>query len=154
MDFFHVHYCNENRQNHPTQKPEGLIERMVLASSDEADLIVDPFAGSGTTLRVCQQLKRKCLGIELNPEYVEMIKQRLKKPCLGFDSIDSRMERVPKDLNDKKIREAYLSNHIKWFLGNHNGSVSNFMSTVKKMYGDEPSHSSDNELRQRSLFDS
>ncbi|QTA87521.1 site-specific DNA-methyltransferase [Desulfonema magnum] len=127
---------------------------MVLASSDEADLIVDPFAGSGTTLRVCQQLKRKCLGIELNPEYVEMIKQRLKKPCLGFDSIDSRMERVPKDLNDKKIREAYLSNHIKWFLGNHNGSVSNFMSTVKKMYGDEPSHSSDNELRQRSLFDS
>jgi len=53
--FSHVHYCNENRQNHPTQKPEGLIERMVLASSDEGDFVLDPFSGSGTTLRVCHR---------------------------------------------------------------------------------------------------
>ncbi len=46
--FSHVHYCNENRQDHPTQKPEGLIERMVLASSNEDDTVLDPFAGSGT----------------------------------------------------------------------------------------------------------
>lgn len=71
-EFSHVHYCNSNRQSHPTQKPEGIIERMVLASSNEGDLILDPFSGSGTTLRICQQLQRNCIGIEINPEYVEM----------------------------------------------------------------------------------
>jgi site-specific DNA-methyltransferase (adenine-specific) len=76
--FSQVHYCNQKRQNHPTQKPEGLIERMVLASSDEGDLVLDPFAGSGTTLRVCQQLKRKGIGIEINPEYVLMTEERFK----------------------------------------------------------------------------
>jgi site-specific DNA-methyltransferase (adenine-specific) len=61
--FSHVHYCNADRQAHPTQKPEALIERMILASSEENDVIVDPFSGSGTTLRICQQLNRNCIGI-------------------------------------------------------------------------------------------
>ena len=75
--FSHVHYSNPERQNHPTQKPEALIERMVLASTDAGDLVVDPFAGSGTTLRVCQVLERSAVGIELNPEYVDLIERRL-----------------------------------------------------------------------------
>ena len=58
-EFSHVHYSSPERQNHPTQKPEALIERMVLASSDELDCVLDPFCGSGTTLRVCQQLNPK-----------------------------------------------------------------------------------------------
>jgi len=99
--FSHVHYSNPERENHPTQKPEALIERMVLASSDEGDYVVDPFAGSGTTLRVCQQLQRKCDGIEINPEYIFLIKNRLNKNFEGFDSIDPRMERVPRDLPEK-----------------------------------------------------
>ncbi len=96
--FSHVHYSNPERENHPTQKPEALIARMVLASSDEHDYIVDPFTGSGTTLRVCQQLKRRCDGIEINPEYISLIKNRLNKTFEGFDSIDPKMERVPRDL--------------------------------------------------------
>src|SRR5690606_15241138 len=114
----HIHYCQDNRQEHPTQKPEGLIERMVLASTREGDLVVDPFSGSGTTLRVCQQLNRNCIGIELNSEYVEMTKKRLASPFNGFDSIDPRMERVPNDLNDDAIRNEYFKNHIEWFLKN------------------------------------
>lgn len=43
-----MHYCNKNRMKHPTQKPEGLYERMILASSDEGDVVLDPFLGSGT----------------------------------------------------------------------------------------------------------
>ena len=62
----HIHYCQKNRQPHPTQKPEALIERMVLASSNEGDCVLDPFCGSGTTLRVCQQLNRNAIGIEIN----------------------------------------------------------------------------------------
>ncbi len=134
--FSHVHYCHPNRKDHPTQKPEGLIERMVLASSREGDSILDPFSGSGTTLRVCQQLDRNCVGIELNPQYVEMAKERLGQPFSGFDSIDPRMERVPLDLRDKNIRSDYLKNHIHWFLSNHENSLETFGKVVKEMYDD------------------
>jgi len=100
--FSHIHYSNPERENHPTQKPEALIERMILASSDEGDLILDPFAGSGTTLRVCQVLNRNCIGFELNPDYVDMIEKRLSKDFFGFDSIDERINRRPIDLPEDK----------------------------------------------------
>ncbi len=134
-EFSHIHYCQDNRQEHPTQKPEGLIERMVLASSNEGDLILDPFSGSGTTLRVCQQLNRNCIGIELNEDYVQMTMNRLSEKFSGFDSIDPRMERVPNDLNDEKIREEYLANHLNWFFKNHNGAKEVFLEEVEKKYG-------------------
>ncbi|MBR1857866.1 MAG: site-specific DNA-methyltransferase [Selenomonadaceae bacterium] len=116
--FSHIHYCNTNRKKHPTQKPEALFERMILASSNINDNILDPFAGSGTTLRVCQQLKRNCIGIEINPEYIIMINERLAEPFQGFDSIDERMKRLPHDLNNSEIRAQYIKNHIDWFLKN------------------------------------
>lgn len=107
-EFSHVHYSNPERENHPTQKPEGIIERILLASSSENDIVLDPFAGSGTTLRVAQQLNRRCLGFELNPDYVDMIKRRLEKPFDGFDSVDPRMSRKPKDLpEDRKTTDGH-----------------------------------------------
>ncbi|RKZ76496.1 MAG: site-specific DNA-methyltransferase [Gammaproteobacteria bacterium] len=133
--FSHVHYCNENRQKHPTQKPEGLIERMILASSDKGEQIFDPFSGSGTTVRVCQQLERNATGFELNPDYVRMTKERLAQPFNGFDSIDPRMKRVPNDLNDFEMRENYLKNHIEWFLKNHPSAIEKFQEEVKRKYG-------------------
>ncbi|MBF0211855.1 MAG: site-specific DNA-methyltransferase [Desulfamplus sp.] len=149
--FSHVHYCNVNRQKHPTQKPEGLAERMVLASSNEDDFVLDPFSGSGTTLRVCQQLSRNCIGFELNQEFVKMTEERLSKPFSGFDSIDERMERVPLDLRDDKIREKYLVNHVKWFLKHHNGSADKFKESVKNIYGLKPP-SIKNKFNEVSLF--
>jgi site-specific DNA-methyltransferase (adenine-specific) len=134
-EFSHVHYCQENRQNHPTQKPEGLIERMVLASSNSNDTILDPFSGSGTTLRVCQQLNRNCIGFELNPDYIKMTHERLAKPFLGFDGIDPRMERVPFDLRNDLLRNEYLDNHIHWFLKNHPQSIERYHNEVKNLYG-------------------
>ncbi len=136
-EFSHVHYCNENRQAHPTQKPEGLIERMVLASSNEGDTVLDPFSGSGTTLRVCQQLSRSGIGIEINPDYVEATKQRLAKDFKGFDSVDPRMERVPFDLRKKDYRDAYLENHKVWFLKNHENAAEKFEDSVSVLYGHE-----------------
>ena len=135
--FSHVHYSNPNRQNHPTQKPEGVIERIVLASSNKGDIVLDPFSGSGTTLRVCQQLGRKAIGFELNPEYVAMTEQRLSEPFSGFDSVDPRMERVPNDLRREDIRKEYLQNHIKWFLKNHESAIEIFKKSVKEKYGDD-----------------
>lgn len=143
-EFSHVHYCNGNRQNHPTQKPEGLIERMVLASSNVGDYVLDPFSGSGTTLRVCQQLDRNCIGIEINPEYVKMTEERLQAEFNGFDSIDPRMERVPFDLRNQSIREQYLDNHKRWFLKNHQNAIQEFEESVGKLYGGKYS---DNHMR-------
>lgn len=100
--FSHVHYSNPEREKHPTQKPESLIERIILASSEENDSVLDPFLGSGTTARVCQQLNRNCVGIELNPEFVEMTENRLKKIFEGFDSFDPRATRKSKDLPEDK----------------------------------------------------
>lgn len=150
--FSHVHYSNPNRQNHPTQKPEGLIERMILASSDKGDTVLDPFSGSGTTLRVCRQLERKGVGFELNPEYVEMTKARLAEPFNGFDSVDPRMERVPNDLRKSEIRDEYLANHINWFLKNHENAIDVFTKAVKEKYGVVPEAKGESKSKQDELF--
>lgn len=133
-EFSHIHYCNKNRKLHPTQKPEALFERMVLASSNKDDLVLDPFIGSGTMLRVCQQTNRKGIGIEINPEYIDMIKIRLAEPFTGFDSIDDRMKRIPNDLNDNDYRRDYINNHIKWFLNNHSDSINDFFEEINHKY--------------------
>jgi site-specific DNA-methyltransferase (adenine-specific) len=129
-EFSHIHYCQNNRKNHPTQKPEALFERMILASTDENDCVLDPFSGSGTSIRVAQQLNRNCINIEINPEYAQMIRERIAQPFNGFDSIDNRMIRIPNDLNDEKTREDYLQNHKKWFLKNHNNMILDFNSEI------------------------
>jgi site-specific DNA-methyltransferase (adenine-specific) len=64
------------RLDHPTQKPEEIIRRILLAASGEGDWVLDPFAGSGTTLVACQALNRNCLGIELDDAYFEMARAR------------------------------------------------------------------------------
>ena len=133
-EFSHVHYCNQNRQSHPTQKPEGLIERMVLASSNNGDTVVDPFVGSGTSARVCQQLNRNFIGFDNNLDYITMARERLQQSFAGFDSIDTRMYRTPNDLNDVAYREEYIKNHIKWFLHNHENMVERFLLDVKSKY--------------------
>ncbi len=62
---------------HPTQKPEELIRKFVLASSNEGDLIVDPFSGSGTTLVVAEQLGRKWLGCDIDEQYNQWAVERI-----------------------------------------------------------------------------
>ena len=134
-EFSHMHYCSQNRKKHPTQKPEGLFERMILASSDEGDTVLDPFVGSGTLARVCQQTGRKAIGIDINPAYIDLSRERLREPFHGFDSMDERMKRVPNDLRDAAFREEYIQNHIKWFLKNHPDAVNEFIAEVGEKYG-------------------
>jgi len=100
--FSHVHYCSKERQNHPTQKPEALIERMILASSNENEIILDPFVGSGTTCRVAKILNRNFIGIDINSEYIELAKKRLDEPFTSFDSIDKRGTRISLDLKQEQ----------------------------------------------------
>ena len=62
---------------HPTQKPEYLYERIMLASTQKNDLILDPFLGSGTTAVVGKKLERRVIGIDSESEYLELAKQRV-----------------------------------------------------------------------------
>ena len=61
------------------QKPERLIERIVTASSNEGDLVLDPFAGTGTTLAVCEKLNRRFIGFEKDSSLVEVANKRLEE---------------------------------------------------------------------------
>lgn len=62
---------------HPTQKPERLVERILLAGSARGDLVVDPFLGSGTSAVVARRMGRRFLGCDLNPDYVRLALKRL-----------------------------------------------------------------------------
>ena len=86
--------CNgmEEKTPHPTQKPEDLLRKLILASSNEHNLVLDPFSGSGTTLVVAEQLGRRWLGCDLSHEYSEWAIERLenttrksKKEWIAFD---------------------------------------------------------------------
>ena len=70
---------NDHSRSHPTQKPEALLYRVLLASSKKGDLIVDPFLGTGTTAVVAKKLQRHFIGIDQNNKYIQIAKTRLKK---------------------------------------------------------------------------
>ncbi len=76
-DFSRVRFKMDEYENHPTQKPEALLERIILASSNVGDVVLDPFGGTFTTLAVANRLNRYGIGIEINPEYYEIGLRRL-----------------------------------------------------------------------------
>jgi len=75
---------------HPTQKPEKLLAKLILASSEPGDIVFDPFAGSGSTLVTAKKLGRRYVGIEQNPQYCAWSEKRLElaekdKSIQGFE---------------------------------------------------------------------
>ena len=86
---------------HPTQKPEALLHRVLLASTDADDIVLDPFLGTGTTAVVAKRLHRNWIGIERHPAYVEAALARIsaerRAPKSGIDTTRSRRDvrRVP-----------------------------------------------------------
>jgi site-specific DNA-methyltransferase (adenine-specific) len=89
--------CNgmEEKTPHPTQKPEELIRRLMLASSNENDMILDPFSGSGTSLVVAEQMNRKWFGCEICSEYnqwavtrIDNVVSKTKEEWINFDRIN------------------------------------------------------------------
>ena len=65
------------RALHPTQKPKEMLKRIILASSEENDIVLDPFLGTGTTIVVAQQYNRRWIGIENDDVYVKVAKKRM-----------------------------------------------------------------------------
>ena len=76
-EFSRVRYRMDEYEDHPTQKPIALLERIIKASSSEDDLVLDPFSGTFTTSFVAKQLNRRSIGIELQEDYVKIGLRRL-----------------------------------------------------------------------------
>lgn len=75
---------------HPTMKPVPLIARLIKNSTKKGDIVLDPFGGSGTTLITCEQLKRKCAMVELDPHYCDVIIDRWEKLTGGTAQLIKR----------------------------------------------------------------
>jgi site-specific DNA-methyltransferase (adenine-specific) len=73
-----VRYRMSEYEEHPSQKPEALLERIIKASSNSGDIVLDPFAGTFTTCAVAQRLGRLSIGIETQPEYIKTGLRRLR----------------------------------------------------------------------------
>jgi DNA modification methylase len=76
-DIFPINSQAQERLGYPTQKPEALLERILKASSNEGDLVLDPFCGCGTTVQVAQRLNRRWIGIDVTHLAIGLIKKRL-----------------------------------------------------------------------------
>lgn len=80
------------RLGYPTQKPESLLERVLMASSNPGDVVLDPFCGCGTTIAVADRLQRHWIGIDISPTAIEIMRRRLLKqgcsPTIG-NAVDS-----------------------------------------------------------------
>lgn len=76
LDVWYQKRDNRNNYIHPTQKPVQLAERAIKRSSEENDIVLDAFGGSGSTLIACEQLNRRARVIELDPKYVDTIVTR------------------------------------------------------------------------------
>ena len=69
---------DKERLGYPTQKPVALYQRMIKASSNQHDVVLDPFAGSGTTLDAAQSLGRQWIGIDIGDDAINVIQRRME----------------------------------------------------------------------------
>ena len=95
-NFNRVRFKMDEYENHPTQKPEALLERVIMASSNPGDVVLDPFSGSFTTPAVAARLGRIGVGIDINEEYYE----------IGLRRTGIATERKGKSLEKVKIRKT------------------------------------------------
>ncbi len=103
-EFARVRYRMEEYENHPTQKPVALLERIIKASSNPGDLVLDPFSGTFTTCYVAQSYGRKSVGIELQNEYVKIGLRRLN---LATEFNGEKLIRQPRSYETEKISNTY-----------------------------------------------
>jgi len=107
------------RLGYPTQKPETLLKRIILASSKPANIVLDPFCGCGTTLAVAQQLGRRWIGIDVAPKACELVRERLNR--VGASNV--RIIGAPKTVKElKKLEPFQFQSWVIERIGGHSSS--------------------------------
>jgi len=96
---------DEEKFDHPTQKPVDLMRRPILNHLRRGELVYDPFLGSGTTLAAAELAERVCLGIELDPKYVDVIVQRFQTLAGRKATLDGD-GRTFEEMKQERVREA------------------------------------------------
>ena len=102
----------KERLGYPTQKPEALLERIVRTSSNEGDVVLDPFCGCGTALVVAQKLGRKWVGIDITHLAISIMKWRLQKM---FPTIRYKVVGEPEDLSSAKELADQNKYQFQWW---------------------------------------
>ena len=103
IDIPYLSSGDRERLGYPTQKPEALLERIILASSNEGDIVADFFCGCGTTITVAEKLKRKWIGVDISHLAVGLVEdKRLKKSnanyqTIGFPNDRAQVEKLAKE---------------------------------------------------------
>jgi DNA modification methylase len=106
---------HKERLGYPTQKPEALLDVIVQASSNPGDVILDPFAGCGTSLVVAHRLKRQWVGIDISPTACNLMRRRLQK----VGALDVRLIGMPTSIEDlHKLKPFEFQN---WIVDRING---------------------------------
>jgi len=106
---------DQERLGYPTQKPEALLERIIKASSNAGDVVLDPFAGCGTALVVAHRLKREWLGIDISPTACNLMRRRLQK----VGALDVRLVGMPTSIAD--LHELKPFEFQNWIVDRING---------------------------------
>ena len=105
-EFARVRYRMDEYENHPTQKPIALLERIIRASSNAGDTILDPFSGTFTTSFVAKQLDRKSIGIELQEDYVKIGLRRLRL------ADEYNGEKLQKEVRTFEVKRQHTNNQV------------------------------------------
>jgi adenine-specific DNA-methyltransferase len=103
-EFPRVRYRMDEYENHPTQKPVALLNRIIKASSNVGDTVMDPFSGTFTTCFVSKELGRNSIGIELQGEYIKIGLRRLQ---LATEFNGAKLEREPRTFESEKRANVY-----------------------------------------------
>ena len=102
----------QERLGYPTQKPQALLERILTASSNKGDLVLDPFCGCGTTIHAAQKLKRQWIGIDITYLAISLIEKRLRD---AFPGIKYEVHGTPKDLDGARDLAARDKYQFQWW---------------------------------------
>ena len=109
----------KERLGYPTQKPEALLDRIITASSNEGDIVLDPFCGCGTTISVAQQLKRRWIGVDISPTACNLMIRRLAK----IGAFDVQVHGLPTTIDElRKLKPFEFQN---WVIDRINGQQAN-----------------------------
>ncbi len=108
------------RLGYPTQKPEALLERIVAASSNPGDVVLDPFAGCGTTQVVAERMKRQWIGMDISPTAVTLMRRRLIKATNG--AVDMSVVGMPISAEDLRTLKPFEFQN--WVIQRVNGTHS------------------------------
>ncbi|MFM6098563.1 MAG: DNA methyltransferase, partial [Dolichospermum sp.] len=101
MDIDMINSQSKERLGYPTQKPEALLEKIIKASSNENDIVLDAYCGCGTTVAVCQKLNRQWIGIDITYQSISLILKRLEDSFPGVLKT-IKLHGIPKDIESAR----------------------------------------------------